>query len=113
MLSNIVIAFCAVFLASVAQVILKKTAIKKSDEGLIKKFLNVGIVVAYGMTFGSSLLNTYALRGMPLKLTTVSEASGYFWVPILSYVLLEEKPEKYKSFGAIIILTGMIIFSLG
>ncbi|MBO4458968.1 MAG: multidrug ABC transporter [Butyrivibrio sp.] len=111
--SSIIIAFSAVFLASVAQIILKKTAINHSKEGLISKFLNIGIVTAYSMTLGSSLLNTYALRSMPLKMTTVSEASGYFWVPVLSFLLLDEKLGKFKLFGGIIILIGMVIFSFG
>lgn len=51
------------------------------------------------MTLIISLFNTYVLKGTPLKMTALSETSGYFWVPILGMILLDEKMDKYKIIG--------------
>jgi drug/metabolite transporter (DMT)-like permease len=46
-------------------------------------------------------------------MTALSEASGYFWVPILGMILLDEKMGKYKIIGGVVIFIGMILFALG
>lgn len=111
--SSLIIAFSAVFISAVAQIILKKTAVKNVEVSIIKKFLNIEIIIAYSMTLISSWFNTYALKGMPLKMTALSEASGYFWVPILGMILLDEKMGKYKIIGGVVIFIGMILFAFG
>lgn len=113
MVSSILVSLFAVFIAGVSQIILKKTAVQHSEQGFIKKFLNVGVIVAYTMVLMSSLMNTWALKEMPLKLTTITEATGYIWVPLLSMFFLKIKIKRNTIIGAIIIVFGMVLFALG
>ncbi len=59
------------------------------------------------------LLTIIAYRGMPFKYGAVLESLSYLYIMILSRLFLHEKLTKKKLAGNIIIVAGVIIFSLG
>ena len=110
---SVLISFGAVFVAAMAQIILKKSAEVNRNEKFWRKFINIWVIVGYAMMLLSSLLNVYALRAMPLNFIPIAEASGYIWVPLLSWILLKKKPTKRNIIGSTIIISGMLLFAMG
>ena len=58
-----------VFVASMAQIVLKKSA-KKEHTNLIKEYLNLNVILGYGMLFGSTFITIYAPDNRSSKKTS-------------------------------------------
>ncbi|HIT67933.1 MAG TPA: EamA family transporter [Candidatus Merdisoma merdipullorum] len=101
----------SVLVASISQIMLKKSANQKYDRW-IDEYLNFRVIFAYGLFFLSSLLTVYAYKFVPLSMGPVLEASGYVFVAVMGYFILKEKIGKRKLLGLIIIIAGIVIFSL-
>lgn len=113
MLSSMLLAVLAVFIAGVAQIILKKAALRNQDAAFLAKFLNPAVILGYVMMFGSTFLNVIALRTMPLNFTPLTEATGYIWVPLLSWLILKVRPTRRNVIGGLVIIAGMVLFAVG
>lgn len=107
----IIILLFSVFIASISQIVLKKSANKK-HQTLMKEYLNIQVIVGYGLLFISTILTIFALRGLPYKSVPIIEATGYVYILILSHLFLKEKITRRKVLGNIIIILGIIIFNL-
>ena len=108
----ILVFLISVFIASVSQIMLKKSANKKYDSK-IKEYLNMPVIVAYSLFFLSSLLTVLAYKGVSLSMGPILEASGYIWVAILGVIFLKEKINKEKLIGMTMIVIGIVIFNMG
>lgn len=108
---SIIIFLVSVFISSVSQVLLKKSA-GQEQKSIIKEYLNVRVIIAYGIFFISTLLTMLAYRKVPLSMGPILEATGYLWVTILSLIWLKEPVRKMKWVGLAIILVGIIVFNL-
>ena len=100
-----------VFVSSIAQILLKKSA-NIERENKLKEYLNFKTIFAYGIFFGATLCTLFAYKFIPLTMGTVLETTGYIFVTILSYFLLKEKITKKKLIGLVIIIIGVLIFSI-
>lgn len=109
MMLGSVLALTSVLIGAISQILLKTAANKKQDN-FLKKFLNITVIVAYGMMFGSSLCSMFALRHLPLNLMPVFQATSFFWVLLLSRLILKEKILKRNVVGICIIFFGIIIY---
>lgn len=101
----------SVLVASISQIMLKKSADRKYDRW-IDEYLNFRVIFAYGLFFLSSLLTVYAYKFVPLSLGPVLEASGYVFVSVMGYFNLKEKIGKRKFLGLVVIIAGIVIFNL-
>lgn len=101
----------SVFISSVSQVILKKSA-NIQYESKIKEYLNPWVICAYGMFFGASLMTVLAYKGVTLSMGPILEATGYVWVTLLGFAILKEKVTKKKLFGLVVIIIGIIVFNI-
>lgn len=108
---GILIFVAGVFVSSVSQILLKKSAEKKYESRL-KEYLNLRVIIAYLIFFSATLCSVFAYRYIPLSLGPILEASGYIFVFILGYLFLKEKFSPRKIIGLITILVGILIFSL-
>lgn len=108
MVSSYLIALTAVIIAAVSQVLLKKEA-NKQHKSFLGKFMNVKVILAYILLFGSLFLNTVALRDMELTVLPCITASSFIWILLLSWFYLGERPGKNKIIGSLIIAAGIII----
>lgn len=88
-----VLAFLAVFVASLSQILLKQSA-EMEHKNFIFKFLNWRVILGYGLLFGTTILNVFAYRGVELKVTPMIESTGIIWVTILAVFLLGERRRK-------------------
>ena len=67
MLTYALVALVGVFVSSIGQVLLKKSANKEYDSTLAE-YLNPLVIFGYALFVGSTLLSVYAYRGIPLSM---------------------------------------------
>jgi multidrug transporter EmrE-like cation transporter len=100
-----------VFISSISQIILKKSA--QIDYGSkIKEYVNPRVILAYIIFFGATLCSVMAYKVIPLSLGPILESAGYIFVAFLSWLFLKEKISKQKLIGLAVIIIGIIIYSL-
>ncbi len=101
----------SVTIASLSQLLLKKSATKKYDS-FLREYLNPYVIAGYGLLFLSMFLTVLAFRGMDYKNGPVIESLGYVLVLLLSRIFFGERLTKKKIAGTICILIGIMIFYL-
>lgn len=106
-----IILLCSVLIASISQIILKKSA-NKNYGSIIKEYLNIYVICGYGLLFASTILTIFALRGLPYKSVPIMETMGYIYILILSKLILKEKITKKMLAGNAIIIIGIIVFNI-
>lgn len=107
----VVVMFLSVTVASVSQVLLKKSAVKSYDT-VVKEYLNPYVFSGYGLLFVSMLLTVYAYSGMDYKNGPVIESMGNVIVPVLGYFAFGERISIRKMAGIVCIITGITVFYL-
>ena len=112
MLAYMGILMASVFVSSVSQVLLKKSALKTYDSP-IKEYLNPLVIFAYTLFVGTTLLSVLAYRGIPLSLGPVLESTGYLYVTLFGVVIFKEKMTPRKLLALGLILAGIAIYALG
>ena len=100
------------FLSSFSQILLKKSALIERDS-VIKEYLNPYVVGGYGLTAFCMILTMVGYRGVPFKYGAALESLTYLYIMVFSKLLLGEKVTKRKIAGNLIIVFGVILFSLG
>ena len=100
-----------VFISSVSQILLKKSA-QVEYGSKIKEYLNPRVIFAYIIFFGATLCSILAYTKIPLSFGPILESAGYIFVAILSRLFLKERITKKKLIGLSIIIIGIIIYSL-
>ena len=112
MISKFVLAMLlSVTVASISQVLLKKSALKKYDR-VVKEYLNFYVIGGYMLLFASMLLTVYAYSGMDYKYGPVIESLGNVFVLILSFLIFGEKIHRKKLIGVVCIMAGILIFNV-
>lgn len=107
----LIIAIFSGMLSSVSQILLKKSTEKK-QETVWKEYANIYVVSGYGIMFFCMLLTMIAYRGIPFKYGVVLESLVYFYIMVLSRIFFNEKITANKMIGNIMIVIGVMIFSL-
>lgn len=100
-----------VLISAFAQVLLKKSADTKK-ENIIKEYFNVKTICSYAIFFIATLCSVFAYKYLPLSYGPVLGTLEYIFVAVLSYILLKEKISKKKLVGLLIVLTGVLIYSI-
>lgn len=103
---------CSVLISSISQILLKKSANKTYDSTL-KEYLNPLVVIAYGMFFCSMMITMYCYNYVEVSAGPIFESAGYIFVGILGYIFLKERFTLKKIIGMILIIVGILVFSLG
>ena len=106
----ILIYIFSVFISSVSQILLKKSA-NIHHENHLKEYLNWRVILAYGIFFLSAFITTLAFRYVTIGLGNILESLGYFFVVILSAVFLQENISKRKVLGMLIVIIGVVLFN--
>lgn len=99
----------SVSVASVSQILLKKSTFVKHDS-VIREYLNPWVIGGYGMLFLSMIMSIYAYGGVDYKNGPVMESLGNVFVPVLSWWFFGEKLSIRKIMGILCIMLGIIIF---
>lgn len=101
----------SVTVASVSQLLLKKSAMKQHGS-FLKEYWNPYVIAGYGMLFLSMFLTILAFRGMEYKNGPVIESLGYVLVLFLGRIFFREKITVRKLAGTLCILAGIFVFYL-
>ncbi len=107
--SYVFLLIASVLIASCSQIILKKSA-SKEYSSIIREYLNVRVIVGYGMMFISTILTIFAFKGLYYKNGPIIESLGYIFIMFLSRIFLKEKITKKKVIGNTLILLGILVF---
>ena len=99
-----------VFISSVAQVLLKKSALKK-HASLLREYLNPYVVGGYAILFVCTLMKIFAYRELPISLGPVLEATSYVYVTIFGATIFGERVSKKKGAALALIVCGIAVFS--
>ena len=100
-----------VFISSVAQILLKKSA-EKEYPNKIREYLNVRVIVGYIIFFAATLLGVFAYKVVPLSFGPILESTGYIFVAVLSWIFIKERISLQKGMGIIVIIIGIVIYSI-
>ena len=98
-------------ISSVSQVILKTSA-NKEHTSIVKEYLNLRVITAYGMFFASTFMTMFAMRVVPYSFSPMLESTSYIFIPLFGVLILKEKISRRRILGICIILIGMLIFAL-
>lgn len=111
MLPYLLLMFAGTFFSAVSQILLKQSS-GKTYKNVIFEYLNWRVIVAYGISFSVLLLNTYAYTKVDMKYGAVIDTFSYVFVMVLSYLILKEKFTKGQLIGNLIIITGVMVYTL-
>lgn len=112
MISRYVVSmFLSVVVASISQVLLKKSALK-TYRTVMREYFNPYVIGGYGLLVGSMLLTVYAYSGMDYKNGPVIESLGNVFVLILGRFVFGEKIRIRKVAGIVCIMAGIVIFNI-
>lgn len=101
-----------VFVSSVSQVLLKKSAMREHGSA-VREYLNPYVVFAYVLFVGSTLLSVIAYRGIPLSMGPILEATGYLYVTAFGVAIFHERMSVKKLVALLLIIGGIVIYSTG
>ncbi len=99
------------FISSVAQVLLKKAAMREYGS-VLKEYLNVRVIAAYAIFFAASLLAIFAYRVVPLSMGPILEATGYIYVTVFGVLIFHERLSPPKLLALGLILAGIAVYAL-
>ena len=99
------------FFTAVSQILLKQSSNIKY-ENKIREYLNFRVILSYGMFFLILLLNTWCYTKVEMRYGPVIDTAANVFVLILSRLILKEKITKGKILGNLIIITGILIYTL-
>lgn len=105
------ILFIATIFSAGSQVLLKLSA-REEHKNWISEYLNWKVITAYAIFFGVLLANTYAYTRVELKYGPVIDTFTYVFVMVFSYILLREKFTRGQLIGNLIIIAGVLIYTL-
>ena len=99
------------FFTAVSQILLKQSSNIKY-ENKIREYLNFRVILSYGMFFLILLLNTWCYTKVEMRYGPVIDTAAYVFVLLLSRLILKEKITKGIILGNLIIITGILIYTL-
>ncbi|MCR4789175.1 MAG: multidrug ABC transporter [Lachnospiraceae bacterium] len=102
----------SVVLASFSQILLKKSSMRTYSSP-IREYLNLYVIVGYGMLFLSLFMTMVAYKGFEnFANVPLLESLGYAVVMILGYFFFKEKITVNKVLGIALILGGIFIYNV-
>ncbi len=103
----------AAFLASIAQVMFKKSLPKNvSFRGIFALAKNKGIVLGLLIYLVSLVIYLFALSSAPLSFVYPTFASSFIFVALLSFFLIKESFTFKRIAGILLIFIGILIVGL-
>lgn len=106
------IALVGVFVSSIGQVLLKKSA-GKTYSSRIREYMNPLVILGYTLFVGSTLLSVYAYRGIPLSMGEILDATGYIYVTFFGITIFHERLSRKKVLALALIIAGIVVYAMG
>lgn len=103
--------FIATIFSAGAQVLLKQSA-RMEHKSWIYEYLNWRVITAYAISFCVLFSTTFAYTKVDMRFGPVIDTFTYVFVMVLSYFLLKERFTRGQLIGNLIIITGILIYTL-
>ena len=100
----------SIILTSISQIFLKIGSYNKKK--WILSLLNLKTIFGYFLFGIVTILNVFAMQKIELKTMTAWIAITYILVSVLSHFILKDRLDKNKILGSMLIVVGIVIFSL-
>ncbi|MBC6972358.1 EamA family transporter [Bacillus sp. Xin] len=100
-----------IILANYSQILLKKATLQEYDSKL-REYVNPYVIIGYSLFVINAGLNVIALKGLSLKQASALESLSYLIILVFGWYFLGEKITKRKILGNIIIVIGVVVFSI-
>lgn len=100
-----------VLISAISQVLLKKAA-QKTYLTLYNQYLNFKVILAYILFFISTLITVYSYKKIPLSFGGLLDAMGYIYVTLFGILIFKEKLNLKRICSLILIVFGIIIYSI-
>lgn len=110
LLSYAVLMLVGVLISSIAQVLLKKAAMKEYPS-VWAEYLNPRVIGAYAIFFAATFLSIFAYRVVPLSMGAILEATGYIYVTVFGVVIFKERVNAGKLLALALILGGIAVYT--
>ncbi len=107
----IAIFVATIIISALLQIPLKKSATNPKHKGL-RAYLNLPVIGAYASMFAITFVTTYVFRYIDLTLSTLLYKTEYIFIGIFSVLILKEKLTKRKIIGFIVIIAGVLVYTL-
>ena len=107
----ILIMAAGAFLTAVSQLLLKESA-NREHKNFLAEYLNWRVILAYSIFFGVLLLNTWCYTKVDMKFGPVIDTAAYVFVLLFSWRILKEKISRGKIIGNLIIILGILVYTL-
>ena len=108
---SVTVLFVSVILSAYAQILLKKSAMRRYDSH-VREYLNPLVIGGYGIFFLAILLDMVALRTVPVSYLPVIESSSYVFVLFFSRIFLGERLARQQLAAILIIFCGIALYLL-
>lgn len=105
----IVCMLVSVAIASLAQILLKKSTFRNYSSAA-GEYINSYVICGYGLMLISMLMTVYAYSGIDYKNGPVIESLGNVYVLVLSYLFFRERISRKKILGIACIILGIAVF---
>ena len=99
-------------LASIAQIMLKKSAIAPHDKAY-QAYFNPLVLCAYGILFTTALINMQAFVWQEYRFGAAISSAAYVFVLLWGRLIFKEKISLKRAAGMALILVGILIFVAG
>lgn len=110
-----VVALFSGVLSAFSQVLLKagsNRSLAREKQSFLGEYFNPYVIGGYGITLLCMLLMIYAFKGIPYKVGPALETLVYLYVMVLSRVIWKERITLKRLIGNLLIVCGVMIFSL-
>ena len=110
--SYVILSITSILVASISQIFLKKSSMKKEYKNRLYEYLNPLVISAYFLLLLSTVLTLFAYKGLKLSQGMMLESISYILINILSFLYFKEKMSLKKITGILCIISGIFIYSL-
>ncbi|MBP3898832.1 MAG: EamA family transporter [Mogibacterium sp.] len=107
----LLVLFVATIFSAFSQVLLKQSA-RMEHKSWIYEYLNWRVITAYAISFAVLFSTTFAYTKVDMRFGPVIDTFTYVFVMLLSYFLLKEHFSKGQLIGNLIIIAGVLIYTL-
>ena len=108
----VILLIVSVIVASFAQILLKKSSMI-TYSSRIREYLNLYVIVGYGMMFLSLFMTMISYKGFKnFANVPLLESLGYAVVMVLGYFFFKEKITLRKVLGIALILGGIFVYNM-
>lgn len=109
---GIILTLIASLIGSVGTVLIKQSYDNFAVTSLKVFRKNYRFLLGLAIYIGASLITIIALKFGPVSLLYPIAATSYVWVTLFSKIILDEKINKYKTFGISLILLAVLVLSI-